>query len=228
MRTLSLLTVTLVSLAVVASCSKTGTLGDENCPENPPFFCLDDFEDGRCSDILITPRCNQDGWVCPAHTIPESACRCPGTAPLSCMCGPDGWICPKDGGAADGGGGASGTDGGAGRGGASVDAGVDAVSDGGSATSCGANPSVCGPVGVCLRKQVLGGVCFPPDGGCPQGYSVSGPCCVMDPAYTCVPRPSACASGELTCACAAPTLCTSGYNCTMPKPGEIDCTLLAP
>ena len=27
---------------------------------------------------------------------------------------------------------------------------------------------------------------------------------------------------------AAPTLCTSGYNCTMPKPGEIDCTLLAP
>jgi hypothetical protein len=87
---------------------------------------------------------------------------------------------------------------------------------------------VCGPDGICLRKQVVGGACFIPDGGCQPGYSVSGQCCVMDPAYTCVPRPSACTGGELTCACAAPTLCSSGYSCTMPKAGEIDCTLLAP
>ena len=268
MRTLSLIKLTLVSLAVVASCSKTGTPIDETCL-NPPYYCLDDRGGGYCSDILISPLCSENGWSCPPNTIPESECRCPGIAPSpSCKCYSFGWSCPQDGGAADGGGaclangrftclygdgtfcgdvailtecvggqwqcptgavpasqclcagapppgctctsagwactdggvggaggrgGAGGTDGGTGgRGGAVVDAGVDAVVeagvdtgveagvDGGSPTSCAANPAVCGPSGVCLRKQVLGGACFLPDGGCQAGYSLAGQCCVMD------------------------------------------------
>jgi hypothetical protein len=124
--------------------------------------------------------------------------------------------------------GAGGSGGGAGAGGSGGGAGGrGGAGGGGGSTSCNADPSVCGPSGVCLRKQVIGGVCLFADGGCQPGYSAAGQCCVMDPVYTCVPRPSSC-TGDVTCTCAASTLCAGGYTCMSPKTGEIACTLLAP
>jgi hypothetical protein len=125
--------------------------------------------------------------------------------------------------------GAGGSGGGAGAGGTGGGGagGRAGAGGGGGSTSCNADPSVCGPSGVCLRKQVIGGVCLFADGGCQPGYSAAGQCCVMDPVYTCVPRPSSC-TGDVTCTCAASTLCAGGYTCMSSRAGEIACTLLAP
>jgi hypothetical protein len=94
-------------------------------------------------------------------------------------------------------------------------------------TACGS--STCAATQVCVRTQTQGGaVLCPQDGGqCPDGYDLSGGCCVMTPSYGCVARPSACGAA-VTCACAMATLCTAGHTCTMPRDNEIDCTLLAP
>ena len=94
-------------------------------------------------------------------------------------------------------------------------------------TTCGSN--TCAPNQICLRTQTLGGARLcPEDGGtCPDGYDLTGGCCVMTPGWSCVARPSGCGA-TVTCACAMATLCTAGHTCTMARENEIDCTLLAP
>ena len=92
--------------------------------------------------------------------------------------------------------------------------------------ACGS--ATCAATEVCVRTQFSGGACMAPeDGGCPSGTSLSGGCCTQDPTWACAPRPGGC-GGTLTCACAASTLCQSGYTCATPSSAEIDCSLLAP
>ncbi len=212
MRQLGLAWFAVLSLALLASCSKTdpgtetGTGGvggtASGCPSETRFYCVSS-NDGVCSDALFPAVCTSGHWACESGMIPESECQCFVAVP-----GP---FCP------DGGAGAGGRGGEGGRGGT--------AGGSGGAGTCG--DKLCGTGEVCVRRQTLGGACFLADGGCPPGRSLSGQCCVADPVYSCAPHPSACVS-SLTCACAAPALCSAGQTCTMPSVNEIDCTLLAP
>jgi hypothetical protein len=188
-----------------------------------PFDCAYG-SNGICGDALSAAICNGGHWACGQGQIPRSECRCAGLNPQACTCGDAGWICPD--------GGAGGVGGGAGHGGAGGVGGQGGAAGHGGAGGGGGGPvacsnATCAAGDVCLRYQVEGGACFPPDGGCPPGRSPAGSCCVADPTYTCMPLPAAC-NGTLSCDCARATLCPTTTLCSTPMAAEIDCTLLAP
>ena len=208
MRNINLVWFAALSLALVASCSQNDD-GGAAC-SGTAFFCVpgsgiscSDAGGGKAQCVSGQWQCTSSGW------IPASQCKCSGAPPPGCSCSDTGWAC-SDAGA----GGHGGSIGGGGSGGGT-----------GGPGACG--DQSCGTGEVCVRHQTQGGPCFLSDGGCPPGRTLAGQCCVADPVYGCVPRPSACVS-TLTCACAAAALCNAGQTCTMPSVNEIDCTLLAP
>ncbi len=119
MKKLSLVSFAVLSLALVASCSKTDPGTENSCTEQPTPICLTSFDDGRCGDVAYNAVCSDSGWKCPTDTIPASECRCSGIPPLAdggpmaaCVCGDAGWVCSSDGGAGAGGAGGRGGSGG--------------------------------------------------------------------------------------------------------------------
>ena len=108
MRTLSSISVVVMSLALVASCSKndadpsgaggSGGAGGAgaSCTNETRFDCTSG-PGGVCGDVSFSAICTAGHWACPSNQIPISQCRCFGSARPGCSCGDDGWICPDSG-----------------------------------------------------------------------------------------------------------------------------------
>jgi hypothetical protein len=110
MRTVSSISVVVMSLALVASCSKNdadpggggGSGGAGACASEKRFDCTS-APGGVCGDVSFPATCTAGHWTCATNQIPVSECRCFGSARPGCSCGDHGWICP-DGGAGGAGG----------------------------------------------------------------------------------------------------------------------------
>ncbi len=93
----------------------------------------------------------------------------------------------------------------------------------------------CGGGSVCVEHEVLGGALIPPDdaGQCPAGRVIlpNAIGCSLPPTFDCAPLPGACfppgAIAPSHCVC-APSLCSSGEQCTNVSPTLMRCALLAP
>jgi hypothetical protein len=94
-------------------------------------------------------------------------------------------------------------------------------------------PTPCKTNEVCVKTQQVGGVLIPPDDGgtCPPGRHVEGQSCELDPAFACVPKPSACGGGALSCGCAS-DVCTSisscQYQCQSTSADQVNCLCQVP
>ncbi len=100
--------------------------------------------------------------------------------------------------------------------------------DAGASTLC---TPACNGAELCKASRTVGGAALPPptDGGsCPPGTHVENGSCLSDWNYACVPTPSACGTGPITCLCAG-SLCTATSALCVAAPGaQIGCEVEAP